>query len=115
MPLSKEPSKLTADELAQEMWKHSDSVDHLQARAELERRRSRYMLASAIGTSISAIAAAQFRDLRPERRDRGVSFGALALAFKHDGLREGVHLLLGEWRLRLGRCIVLVDQVRRIL
>jgi hypothetical protein len=58
MPLSKEPSKLTADELAQEMWKRPDSLDHLQARAELERRRSRYTLISAIGTSASAIAAA---------------------------------------------------------
>jgi hypothetical protein len=58
MPLSKEPSKLTADELAHEMWRRADSLDHLQARAELERRRSCYMLTSAIGTSISAVGAA---------------------------------------------------------
>jgi hypothetical protein len=58
MPLSKEPSKLTDDELAQEMWKRPDSLDHLQARAEMERRRSRYMLTSAIGTSVSAACAA---------------------------------------------------------
>jgi hypothetical protein len=58
MPLSKEPSKLTDDELAQEMWKRADSLDHFQARAELEKRRSRYMRYSAIGTSVSAVGAA---------------------------------------------------------
>jgi len=40
--MAKQPSEMTSAELAQEMWKRSDSLDHLQARAELERRRSRY-------------------------------------------------------------------------
>jgi hypothetical protein len=56
--MAKQPSEMTSAELAQEMWKRADSLDHLQARAELERRRSRYMLTSAIGTAASATAAA---------------------------------------------------------
>jgi hypothetical protein len=48
------------------MWKRPDTLDHLQARAELKRRRSRYMLTSAIGTSASAIAAAIARWLGAE-------------------------------------------------
>lgn len=54
----KKPKQMTADELAQEMHKREDALDHLMARAEMERRRSRYMLTSAIGTSASAAAAA---------------------------------------------------------
>jgi hypothetical protein len=57
-PMVKKASKMTAAEIAQEMQKRADSLDHLRARAELERRRSRYMMISAIATSISATGAA---------------------------------------------------------
>ena len=46
--MAKKASKMTAAEIAQEMQKRADSLDHLRARAELERRRSRYMMISAI-------------------------------------------------------------------
>jgi hypothetical protein len=49
---------MSAAELAQEMWKRADSLDHLMARAEVERRRSRYMMISAIATAVSATCAA---------------------------------------------------------
>ena len=39
--------------LAQDMWKRADSLDHLMAR-----RRSRYMMTSAIATAVSATCAA---------------------------------------------------------
>jgi hypothetical protein len=56
--MAKEPRDFTADDIAREMEKRADSLDHLRARAELERRRTRYMLISAIGTSVSAMGAA---------------------------------------------------------
>jgi hypothetical protein len=56
--MAKKASKMTAAEIAQEMQKRADGLDHLRARAELERRRSRYMMISAIATSISATGAA---------------------------------------------------------
>jgi hypothetical protein len=54
----KKASKMTAAEIAQEMQKRADSLDHLRARAELERRRTRYMMTAAIATSVSATGAA---------------------------------------------------------
>jgi hypothetical protein len=54
----KDPRTFTEDDIAREMQKRADSLDHLIARAELERRRSRYMLTSAIATSASAAGAA---------------------------------------------------------
>jgi hypothetical protein len=50
----KDPRTLTEDDIAREMAKRPDTLDHLTARAEMERRRSRYMRASAIATSVSA-------------------------------------------------------------
>jgi hypothetical protein len=54
----KNPRTFTEDDIAREMAKRADSLDHLRARAEMERRRSRYMRTSAIATSVSATAAA---------------------------------------------------------
>ena len=56
--MAKEPRDFTADDIAREMEKRPDSLDHLRARAEMERRRTRYMLISAIATSVSAMGAA---------------------------------------------------------
>ncbi len=56
--MAKEPKDKTLAELAQEMWKREDSLDHLTARAEMELRRTRYMKTSAIATAVSAAAAA---------------------------------------------------------
>jgi hypothetical protein len=54
----KDPRTLSEDDIAREMAKRADTLDHLTARAEMEHRRSRYMRASAIATSVSATAAA---------------------------------------------------------
>jgi hypothetical protein len=51
-------AKMSERELAQEMWKAKGSLDRNQAEAEMERRRSRYMMTSAIATSVSATGAA---------------------------------------------------------
>jgi hypothetical protein len=56
--MAKKPRDFTADDIAREMEKRPDSLDHLRARAEMERRRTRYMLISAIATSVSAMGAA---------------------------------------------------------
>ena len=49
--MAKQPRDFTADDIAREMEKRPDSLDHLRARAEMERRRTRYMQTSAIATS----------------------------------------------------------------
>src|SRR5262249_55228910 len=56
--MAKEPRDFTAGDIAREMEKRPDSLDHLRAQAEMERRRTRYMLISAIATSVSAMGAA---------------------------------------------------------
>jgi hypothetical protein len=63
--MAKSPQDMTYDELAQEMYKRPDSLDHLTAKAEMARRaalqdqkRSRIMLASVIIATLSAIASA---------------------------------------------------------
>jgi hypothetical protein len=59
------PEKMTMAELAQEQWKRADSLDHLMAKAEMERRRTeaqlrgtKIMLASCIVASVSALGSA---------------------------------------------------------
>jgi hypothetical protein len=68
----KEPQAMTFAELAQEMNKREDSLDHLTAKAEIMRRQTEaqidatrattrnanYMLASVIVAALSALAAA---------------------------------------------------------
>jgi hypothetical protein len=63
--MAKEPHEKTLHELAQEMWKRPDSLDHLIAKAEMELRRTRaqlratsYMLIASIAAAVSAVAAA---------------------------------------------------------
>jgi hypothetical protein len=63
--MAKDAFDMTDRELAREMCKRADSLDHLTARAEMERRRSavqlrtaRYMLASSIAALISAAGSA---------------------------------------------------------
>jgi hypothetical protein len=63
--VAKEPIDMTLRELAQEMCKRPDSLDHLTAKAEMERRRTEaqlratgYMLASSIAAAVSATGSA---------------------------------------------------------
>ena len=56
--MAKQPADMTLAELAQEMCKQPGTLDHLAAHAEMERRRTLYVMTSAIATSVSAIAAA---------------------------------------------------------
>jgi len=63
--LAKEPKDKTYDELAQDMYKRPDSLDHLTAKAEMARRsasvslrNSRLMLASVLIALVAAIASA---------------------------------------------------------
>jgi hypothetical protein len=63
--MAKEPKQMSYAELAQEMWKREDSLDHLMAKAEMARRAAeqarwngRCMLASVIIAAIAAIASA---------------------------------------------------------
>lgn len=63
--MAKEPKEMTYEELAQEMCKREDSLDHLTAKAEMARRAAlqarwsgRYMLASVIVATIAAVASA---------------------------------------------------------
>ena len=37
--MAKHPSQMTEAELAQDMWKRADSLDHLMAKAEMDVRR----------------------------------------------------------------------------
>jgi hypothetical protein len=53
--MAKEPAKMSWAELAQEMHKRPDTFDHLMAWAEMERRRSRYMVISAFAAAVSAV------------------------------------------------------------
>ncbi len=63
--MAKEPKDKTYDELAQDMCKREDCLEHLTAKAEMTRRTAvqatwngRYMLASVIVAAASAIASA---------------------------------------------------------
>lgn len=63
--MAKEPKKMSYDELAQEMYKRQDSLDHLTAKAELARRAALqarcngwFMLASVIVAALAALASA---------------------------------------------------------
>ena len=63
--MGKAPKEMSYDELAQEMWKREDSLDHLQAKAEMARRAAlqarqngHYMLASVIIAAIAALLSA---------------------------------------------------------
>jgi hypothetical protein len=70
--MAKRPQDMSLDELAQEMWKRADSLDHLTAKAEMMRRQTvaqldatqatvsnaKYMLASVIVAAIAAMASA---------------------------------------------------------
>lgn len=56
--MAKEPTKMTLAELAQEMRKEPETLDYRAAHAEMDRRRTLYMMASAIATAVAAIAAA---------------------------------------------------------
>lgn len=63
--MAKRPQDMTYDELAQEMYKRADSLDHLTAKAEMARRaavqgrwKSYMMLASVIVATIAATASA---------------------------------------------------------
>jgi hypothetical protein len=63
--LAKTPKEMSYDELAQEMCKREDSLDHLTAKAEMARRAAlqaqwngRCMLASVIVAALAAIASA---------------------------------------------------------
>jgi hypothetical protein len=63
--MAKHPSQMTEAELAQDMWKRADSLEHLMAKAEMERRRTeaqlratRWMLVSATAAALSAVASA---------------------------------------------------------
>ena len=63
--MAKTPKKMSYDELAREMYKREDSLDHLTAKAEMARRAAlqarrtgRYMPASVITAAIAAIASA---------------------------------------------------------
>ena len=63
--MAKEPKEMSYPELAQEMWKREDSLEHLMAKAEMARWAAeqarfngRCMLASAIMAAVSAIASA---------------------------------------------------------
>jgi Tfp pilus assembly protein FimV len=54
--MAKHPSKMTLDELAQEMSKAEDSLDHLMARAEIMRRQTQAQL-NACAAQIDAASA----------------------------------------------------------
>jgi hypothetical protein len=63
--MAREPRQMSYAELAQEMWKREDSLEHLMAKAEMVRRaavQARFngycMLASVIIAAIAAIASA---------------------------------------------------------
>jgi hypothetical protein len=63
--MAKAPSEMTLTELAQDMWKRADSLDHLKAKAEMELRRTRaqlratrYMLASTVAAAVAAVGSA---------------------------------------------------------
>jgi hypothetical protein len=63
--MAKEPKDMSYAELAQEMCKREDSLDHLTAKAEMARRAAlqaqwngRFMLASVIVAAIAALASA---------------------------------------------------------
>lgn len=63
--MAKAPQQMTYDELAQEMCKRADSLDHLTAKAEMarraaiqDRRRSLIMLTSVLIATVSAAASA---------------------------------------------------------
>lgn len=63
--LAKTPKEMSYDELAQEMYKREDSLDHLTAKAEMARRAAlqaqwngRCMLASVIVATVAAVASA---------------------------------------------------------
>lgn len=63
--MGKAPQEMTYEELAQEMWKRADSLDHLTAKAEMARRAALQarsngwcMLASVIVAAIAATASA---------------------------------------------------------
>ena len=70
--MAKRPQDMSHDELAQEMNKREDSLDHLTAKAEITRRQTaaqldatrattrnaNYMLASVIVAAVAAIASA---------------------------------------------------------
>jgi hypothetical protein len=61
--VAKDPKDMSYDELAQDMYKRADSLDHLTAKAEMARREAlqvqrnnNYMLASVIVAAIAALA-----------------------------------------------------------
>jgi len=63
--MGKKHADMTYDELVQEMWKREDSLEHLQAKAEMARRAAlqarlngRIMLASVIVALFAALASA---------------------------------------------------------
>ena len=63
--MAKDPIQMSFDELAQDLYKREDSLDHLTAKAEMARRAAlqarwngRCMLASVIIAALAAIASA---------------------------------------------------------